>query len=187
MAEKRRLSRERAFPAPVQDKLFHVVVVLGSAMITGGACGQSTSREHDRGRGNGGATNGGSAGIGGTSTGGVLATGGIGAVSATGGTAGGVMAGGVGSGGTGSGGVPPQCDLGLGGEMSASGAPNSPDDCANGAQFRCVEYEPEPRDCACDPFAPPAAECCLADTRFFCAGGYDPPIGCRCDITIITR
>ena len=182
MAEKRRVLRERAFSAPAQDKLFHVLVVLGSALITGGACGQSISRDRDRGGGNTGGTGAGSAGIGGTSTGGVLATGGIGAVSATGGTAGGAMAGRAGSGG-----VPPQCEVGQGGEMSASGAPNSPDDCANEAQFQCAEYEPEPRDCACDPVAPPAAECCPPDTRFFCAGGYDPPIGCRCEIMIITR
>jgi hypothetical protein len=184
MDKTRRVFVERVSRAAAQDKLFHVVVVLGSAMITGGACSaQSTSRgERHHGGGNAGAADAGSSGIGGTSTGGVIATGGLGAIPNAGGTGGGGMTGGAGSGG-----VPPQCDAGPGGEMSASGAPSSPDDCVNGAQFRCAQYEPEPLDCACDPVAPLAAECCPPGERFFCRGGYDPPIGCVCEISIITR
>jgi hypothetical protein len=175
---------------PRGDKLFHVIVVLGSAMVAGGACGQS-KREHvddgdGRGSGGSGGSGGreqaGSAGFGGVFVvAGMSGSGGIMIEPPTGGTAGNGVTGGTGA-------VPRECEPAAGGEMQAGGAPNSADDCANSAQFRCVAYEPEPVDCACDPYAPPAPECCTGNTRFFCEGGYDPPLGCSCDfISIITR
>ncbi len=167
---------------PRRDKLFHVVVVLGSALVAGGACGKSTHRAGRHGGAGAGRDPGGSAGAGGVlSTAGMSGTGGISIDPPTGGSAGSSVTGG-------SGGVPPECEPASGGEMQAGGAPNSADDCANSAQFVCTNYEPAPMDCFCDPVAPPAGECCTGDTRFICAGGYDPPIGCRCDlISIITR
>ena len=167
---------------PPPDKLFHVIVVLGSAMVAGGACGQSNSRgrDHGGGSGSGGRDDGGSAGSGGVfSIAGMSATGGTFAGAPTGGTAGGLLTGGTGS-------DPPECGPGAAGETQAGGAPNSADDCANSAQFWCVAYAPEPVDCVCDPAAPLAPECCPG-SNFTCRGGYDPPIGCRCELNIITR
>lgn len=172
---------------PRRDKLFHVIVVLGSAMVAGGACGQSKRGQVDDGdgRGSGGSSGreqGGSAGVGGVFVvAGMSGSGGVRLEPPTGGTAGNGVTGG-------SGGFLPGCEPAAGGEMQAGGVPNSADDCANSAQFRCVAYDPEPVDCACDPYAPLAPECCVNDTRYVCQGGYDPPIGCRCDfISIITH
>lgn len=83
-----------------------------------------------------------------------------------------------------------QCEPGLYGGYVVSCecnvlAPVQPAECNQAQQFQCNVSNPD-TSCVCNPDAPLDASACPASRDFSCQS-YDPPTGCRCVAQIILR
>jgi hypothetical protein len=141
------------------ERLFHVIVVLGTATSTAGGC---AAKSHSV-PANGGASSGGGAG---SSSGGMPATpaGGSWSINAAGslGSGGASLAGGSGA-----------------GEPGGEGGAASRTPCEHAQQYLCYSFD-DNVECTCDENAPLSEADCPG--RVFECMSYDPPTGCTCSI-----